>query len=68
MLLIFVLSGCATKVVSSTERSVIVNSEALNAGEAHKLADAECAKYGKFARLVIKAGYWERNYVFDCVK
>jgi hypothetical protein len=60
--------GCATSVISSNPRGVIVESQMLDAGEAQRLADAECAKHERFARMVIKGDYWERNYTFDCVK
>lgn len=62
------LVGCATQVVSSNPKSVIVESQSMDAGQSQKLADAECAKYGSYARMTTKADYWDRNYVFDCVK
>lgn len=68
LLLPLLIIGCSTQVVSSSERSVIVESQSMNIGEAQKLANAECAKYKKFARLAVKADYWERNYVFDCIQ
>ena len=68
LIAMLVLSGCATAVVSSNERSVIVESQAMNAGEAQTLANAECAKHKRFARMITKADYWDRNYVFDCVQ
>ena len=40
----------------------------MNIAEAQKLANAECAKYKKFARMTVKADYWERNYIFDCIQ
>ncbi|HUX64790.1 hypothetical protein [Sulfuricella sp.] len=62
------LAGCASNVVSSNERSVIVESQSMNAGDAQTLANAECAKHKRFARMASKADYWDRNYVFDCVQ
>jgi len=61
------LVGC-TSVVSSNPRQVIVESQMMNAPEAQRLADAECAKHQRFAKLTMKADYWERNYLFDCVQ
>ena len=61
------LSACATQVVSSDPRSVIVESQSLNAAEAQKQANAECQKHGKYAMMTAKAGYWDRNYVFACI-
>ena len=62
------LNGCMTSVVSSTPRSVIVESQWLNAGEAQRLADEECVKHQRFAKMTFKADYWERNYVFECLE
>ena len=39
----------------------------MDAKEAQKLADAECAKHKRYAKMTIKADYWERNYTFECV-
>ena len=59
------LAGCGSlkpKVTSSSARTVAVQSfDGL--GSAQKLADAECAKYNRFARWV--SG--DLNYIFDCV-
>jgi hypothetical protein len=63
-----VLQGCATHVVSSNERSVIVESQWMNIAKAQKLADEECAKHSRIALLTIKADPYERNYVFYCVE
>ena len=68
LLLPLFIIGCSTQVVSSSERSVIVESQSMNIAEAQKLANAECAKYKKFARMTVKADYWERNYIFDCIQ
>lgn len=70
ILMIVVLSimsvGC-THIVSTNERSVIVESQSLNASEAQELADKECAKKNRIAMMSVKGGYWDRNYVFNCV-
>lgn len=63
-----VLAGCATQVVSSNPRSVVVESQSMDAGKAQSLANAECAKHGLFARMTTKADYWDRNYIFECIK
>ena len=67
LLVAFVIAGCPTHVVSSDERSVIVESQALNMGEAQKYADAECAKHKRSAKMTSKASYWNNNYIFECV-
>lgn len=62
------MSGCATSVVSSNPRNVMVESQSMDAKEAQRLADEECAKYKRNAKMTIKADYWDRNYVFECVE
>jgi uncharacterized protein YceK len=58
-------SGCAAKVISASERSVVVRAGTAMVGEAQKTADAECGKNGRKARL---AGTLQANqFVFDCV-
>ena len=61
------IQGCATHVVSSNERSVIVDSYWLDAAKAQELAETECAKHSRVAQMTIKADPWERHYVFNCV-
>ena len=62
------VSGCGTSVVSSNPRSVIVESQMMDAKEAQRLADIECAKHTRYAKMTFKADYWERNYTFECVQ
>ncbi len=47
-------NGCATVVTISNPRQVIVESQMLYGGEAQRLADLECAKHMRYARMVIK--------------
>lgn len=67
LIVLVAAQGCATHVVSSNPRSVVVESDWMNAAEAQELADAECAKHSRLAQMKVKADYYERNYVFDCV-
>jgi len=62
------LAGCSTSVISSNPRNVVVESQSLNAAEAQRLADAECQKYNRYAKMTIKGDYWDRNYTFECVE
>jgi hypothetical protein len=62
------ISGCSASVVSSNPRNVVVESQSLNAGDAQRLADAECSKHNRFAKMTIKGDYWDRNYTFECVE
>lgn len=59
------LAGCANKVVSSSERSVVVNAGSRAIAEAQTLADAECKRHGRKARLV-RLPREDRTFVFDC--
>lgn len=67
LLVLVAAQGCATHVVSSNPRSVIVESWWLDAAKAQELADAECAKYSRLAQMTLKADPHESNYVFECV-
>lgn len=66
ILCVGVLSGCATKVVSSSERTVMIQGTLKDAASAQVLADAECKKYGRLAR------YYEARpghlLIYDCVQ
>ena len=68
LMAILAIQGCTTHVVSSNERSVIVESQWMNVARAQELADAECAKHSRIALMTIKADPYERNYVFYCVE
>lgn len=63
------VSGCSgmvnNSVISSSERTVVVESFYDDLKKAQLLADAECAKYQRVARLSGPA----RNYklIYDCV-
>lgn len=62
-------SGCAiplNKVVSSSERTVLVQALSRDMAAAQKLADAECARHERRARLT---AYNERSVIhaYDCI-
>lgn len=67
LLVAFVIVGCPTHLVSSDERSVVVESQSLKVDEAQKIADAECAKNQRSAKMTSKGSYWDSNYVFECI-
>jgi hypothetical protein len=58
-------AGCASRVVSSSERSVVVNAGSMNIAEAQALATSECRQHGRKARLV-RLPRDDRTFVFDC--
>jgi len=62
-----IVSGCAARVVSSSPRSVVVDSESQGVAAAQKLADSECGKHGLHARLVNRPRFGSNEYLFDCV-
>lgn len=63
---VMLISGCAAQVISSSERSVMVKARVQDVAEAQALADAECKKHGRFARLSMKAS--ANQFVYDCVE
>jgi len=67
--MILLLTGCAAEVLVSNPRSVTVKAGQIKIVEAQTLADAECAKYKRFAKLVIRpTDYTPNHWVFDCVE
>lgn len=66
------LTGCAAKVVSSTPRSVIISAGdkfvGATSAEAQSMADAECKKHGRFAKMTGRPDYTSNDYVFECVQ
>jgi hypothetical protein len=57
------LSGCASSVLASSERSVVVHSAGF--AKAQAVADTECAKHGRKARFAHRPQ--EFQYAYDCV-
>lgn len=69
ILLPLILAGCAsTELVSSNEKTVIVKANLKQPDRAQALADAECKKFGKSAKLnqFVPANVAWANYFFDC--
>jgi hypothetical protein len=65
LIVLLAIQGC-THVVSSNERSVTVDSYWMHAARAQELADAECAKRSRIARIDSKSDPWD-SYLFDCI-
>ena len=63
-----VLSGCAAKVVSSSARTVAVSAGDARVQEAQDLADKECAKHSRHARMIARPNPNSDQFVFDCVQ
>ena len=67
--IVLFLTGCAAEVLVSNPRSVTVKAGQIKIVEAQTLADAECAKYKRIAKLVIRpTDYTPNHWVFDCVE
>lgn len=62
-----VLSGCAAKVVSSSPRSVVISAGDARVQEAQDMADKECAKHGRFAKMTARPNPMSDQFLFDCV-
>ena len=62
------LAGCATEVLSASEQTVVVRSRGTDYAAAQKLADAECKKYGKSARMVGRPNDLKPDFIYDCVR
>lgn len=61
------LAGCAAKVVSSSPRSVIISAGDARVQEAQDMADKECAKNGRFAKITARPSPTSDQFLFDCV-
>lgn len=59
-----VLVGCGASIQNSNPRSVTIH--AVGPKSAQPLADAECAKHGRYARLAGSPS--DFNYLFHCVE
>jgi hypothetical protein len=66
--LIALTSGCATELVSSNTRSVTISAIYAKKDEAFKLAEAECKKSNRIARLVPRDSEMSTLWTFDCVE
>lgn len=62
------LLGCETTVISANPRQVIVKSSMMDTKESQRLAEAECGKHERYARMALKATNTDPNYTFDCVE
>lgn len=65
--LVVLLAGCAAQVVSTSPRTVVVRAPDYAYADSQKLADAECSKHQRFARLIARPGPTSAEFIFDCV-
>jgi len=66
--LLLALSGCAAKVVSSSARTVVVSAGDAHVQEAQDLADKECAKHSRHARMIARPNPNSDQFAFDCAQ
>lgn len=69
---LLLLAGCAASVISSNPRSVVIDAgkpplASRSSADAQRLADQECAKHNRHARMTGRPEPYRNEYVFDCV-
>jgi uncharacterized protein YceK len=62
------LSGCAARVVSSSPRTVVVKAPDMFISESQELANKECAKHNRYARMVAQPTIFSSEFIFDCIQ
>ena len=63
------LAGCSALVTSTGPRSVTVDASPMQAQDALDLAEKECAKHGRHAKINARPGLGNpRQWAFDCVE
>ena len=65
--LVAVTSGCASNVISSNSKSVIVYAMPHGLAEGQKLADGECQKFNPNTVARIRHSISLDTYAYDCV-
>ena len=65
-----VVSGCMgpPKVISSSARTIVVSAKDSAYAKAQSLADKECSKYSRHARLIARPGPSNAEFIFDCIE
>lgn len=61
------LAGCAAEVLSTSPRSVVIKAGTAQVAAAQELANKECEKHGRSARLNSRPAPYAPGWVFDCV-
>ena len=62
------LAGCAPTIQNASENGVVIMANNDYAAQTQTMADAECKKFGKSARLnqAVPANVAASTYFFDC--
>jgi hypothetical protein len=66
LILTIFLAGCGTTLLSSNEHEVITESMEPNQIKSQLIADAECAKFNKRAKLK-EFSHFSKYVIFNCV-
>lgn len=64
---ICLLAGCAAEVLSTSPRSVVIKAGTAQIAAAQDMANKECEKHGRSARLNSRPAPYTPGWVFDCV-
>ena len=64
---ILIFTGCATRVLISDRDHVVTDSPNPNYSDSKQVADAECAKYNRIAKMTSGVNAFDRKVTFDCV-
>lgn len=69
VLVAIALTGCAPTIKNATESGVIIQANTDYASQTQVMADTECMKHGKKARLnqAIQNNVAESTFFFDCM-
>jgi len=67
VVLTIAMAGCAAKIVSSTDQTVVISASAARAQEAQVLAEQECTRHGKHASMIHGPSPLSDHFVFECV-
>lgn len=66
LILTLFLAGCGTTILSSNEHEVITESLEPNQVKSQLIADSECAKFNKKAKLK-EFSHFSKYVIFNCV-
>jgi len=66
LLVCVLMTGCAAELISSNEKTIIVQARRQDVANAQDIAEAECQKRGLHARLTSKPA--SNQFGFDCVR
>ncbi len=66
LLVCVLMTGCAVELISSNEKTIVVQARRQDVAKAQDIAETECQKRGLHARLTSKPA--NDQFGFDCVR